>query len=351
MLIAGLLDENRYSYTLNSVAKEYIGQTKKEEILKAEADSWGVDAKAEMWKLPAASVGNYAEADADITYELFKRFQHLIDEEDISRIVEMESDLFPCLVDMKFKGVRFDQEKAAQLRAEFAAHEEFLLQNIKKETGIDVEVWAAASIQKVFDKLNVKYDRTKTGAPSFTKNFLTTHTNPIVANIAEIRELNKARSSFIDSLEKHVRNGRIHADINQLRSDAGGTITGRFSYRTPTYNRYLVKTELENCFYQKRNIPGVVLTTANKEPRILVHFAILSEIRGSEDLKAAYQTGDADFHQVVADIAKITRKQAKKINLGIMYGMGKNKLMGELGLNKTRSRKEFGTIIIKCSLY
>ena len=177
MLIAGLLDENRYSYTLNSVAKEYIGQTKKEEILKAEADSWGVDAKAEMWKLPAASVGNYAEADADITYELFKRFQHLIDEEDISRIVEMESDLFPCLVDMKFKGVRFDQEKASQLRAEFAAHEEFLLQNIKKETGIDVEVWAAASIQKVFDKLNVKYDRTKTGAPSFTKNFLTTHTN------------------------------------------------------------------------------------------------------------------------------------------------------------------------------
>ena len=86
--------------------------------------------EAEMWNLPAAAVGNYAEADADITYELFKRFQHLIDEEDISRIVEMESDLFPCFVDMKFKGVRFDQEKAAQLRADFAAHEEFLLQNL-----------------------------------------------------------------------------------------------------------------------------------------------------------------------------------------------------------------------------
>ena len=339
MLITGLLDENRYSYTLNSVAKEYIGQTKKEEILKAEADSWGVDAKAEMWKLPAASVGNYAEADADITYELFKRFQHLIDEEDISRIVEMESDLFPCLVDMKFKGVRFDQEKAAQLRAEFAAHEEFLLQNIKKETGIDVEVWAAASIQKVFDKLNVKYDRTKTGAPSFTKNFLTTHTNPIVASIAEIRELNKARSSFIESLEKHVRNGRIHADINQLRSDAGGTITGRFSYRNPNLQQIPSKNRIRELFLPEEGHEWGCFDYSQQEPRILVHFAILSEIRGSESLKAAYQTGDADFHQVVADIAKITRKQAKRINLGIMYGMGKNKLMGELGLTKLEAER------------
>ena len=334
MLIAGLLDENRFSYSLNAVAKEYIGQTKKEDILRAEADAWGIDAKAEMWKLPAASVGNYAEADADITFELHKHFQFLIQQEDIRRIVDLESELFPCLVDMKFKGVRFDEEKAGELRADFAAQEEFLLQNIKSQTGIDIEVWAAASIQKVFDKLNIKYDRTDKGAPSFTKNFLATHTNPIVSSIAEIRELNKARSTFIDSLAKHVRKGRIHADINQLRSDAGGTITGRFSYANPNLQQIPVKNRIRELFLPEEGHEWGCFDYSQQEPRILVHFSVLSEIGGSEKLKDEYDNPEADFHQMVADIAKITRKQAKKINLGIMYGMGKNKLMGELGLTK-----------------
>ena len=53
----------------------------------------------------------------------------------------------------------------------------------------------------------------------------------------------------------------------------------------------------------------------------------------------AYNEGDADFHQVVADMAGIERKQAKTINLGLMYGMGKNKLMSELGLHERISRE------------
>jgi DNA polymerase I-like protein with 3'-5' exonuclease and polymerase domains len=160
-----------------------------------------------------------------------------------------------------------------------------------------------------------------------------------VASIAEIRELNKARSSFIESLEKHVRNGRIHADINQLRSDAGGTITGRFSYRNPNLQQIPSKNRIRELFLPEEGHEWGCFDYSQQEPRILVHFAILSEIRGSETLKAAYQTGDADFHQVVADIAKITRKQAKRINLGIMYGMGKNKLMGELGLTKLEAER------------
>ena len=57
--------------------------------------------------------------------------------------------------------------------------------------------------------------------------------------IAEARELNKAHTTFIDSITKHEHKGRIHADINQIRSDQGGTVTGRFSMSNPNYNRYL----------------------------------------------------------------------------------------------------------------
>ena len=55
--------------------------------------------------------------------------------------------------------------------------------------------------------------------------------------IAEARELNKAHSTFIDSITKHAVNGRIHADINQIRSDAGGTVTGRFSMSNPNHQQ------------------------------------------------------------------------------------------------------------------
>ena len=67
-----------------------------------------------------------------------------------------------------------------------------------------------------------------------------------------------------------------------------------------------------------------------------MHYAQLQNLPGVYDLVDAYKQGDADFHQVVADMAGIERKQAKTINLGLMYGMGKNKLHG-----RTRFSKRF----------
>ena len=78
---------------------------------------------------------------------------------------------------------------------------------------------------------------------------------------------------------------------------------------------------------------------SQQEPRILVHYAKLQNLNGVDEIVEAYNQGDADFHQVVADMAGIERKQAKTINLGLMYGMGKNKLMAELGLMKESAEK------------
>jgi DNA polymerase I-like protein with 3'-5' exonuclease and polymerase domains len=62
-------------------------------------------------------------------------------------------------------------------------------------------------------------------------------------------------------------------------------------------------------------------------------------MEGTQTIVDAYNDGSADFHQMIADMAGIDRKQAKTINLGIMYGMGKNKLMAELGLMKDSAEK------------
>jgi DNA polymerase I-like protein with 3'-5' exonuclease and polymerase domains len=72
MVMSSLIDENRISYTLNSIAFEYLREVKDEKGLKEAAEAAGVDAKSEMYKLPAMYVGAYAEKDAELTLELFK---------------------------------------------------------------------------------------------------------------------------------------------------------------------------------------------------------------------------------------------------------------------------------------
>ena len=227
MIAASLIDENRLSYQLNTLSKHYIGMGKDESILNAAAKEYGIDAKKDMWRLPPMFVGQYAERDAESTLKLWQRLETELYKEELWDIFNLETKLFPCLVDMRFKGVRVDLEKADQIKKDLINRERKLINKIKDLTGIDVEIMAARSIAKAFDKLKLPYDRTeKSKEPSFTKNFLQNHPHELPKAIAEARELNKAHSTFIDSITKHAVNGRIHADINQIRSDAGGTVTG-----------------------------------------------------------------------------------------------------------------------------
>jgi DNA polymerase-1 len=234
MIASALVDENQMRYDLNNCSKRYTGKTKNETDLYAAARDWGVDAKAEMYKLPAIYVGAYAEKDAELTLELWQELKKEILHQDIQSIFDLETELFPCLVDMRFLGVRVDVEQAQKLKEELNKEEKELLQLVKKETQVDVQIWAARSIAQVFQKLNLPYDSTeKTNSPSFTKNFLQNHPHPLVKRIARAREINKAHTTFIDTILKHSFKGRIHAEINQLRGDNGGTVTGRFSYSNP----------------------------------------------------------------------------------------------------------------------
>ena len=199
--------------------------------------------------------------------------------QDIESIFDLETDLFPCLIDMKFKGVRVDVEKAHQLKEKLLAQETALLQEIKKETQIDAQIWAARSIAKVFDKLNLPYERTlKTSAPSFTKNFLSEHEHPLVKKIAKAREINKAHTTFIDTILRYEHKGRIHADINQIRSDQGGTVTGRFSYSNPNLQQIPARNKdlgpmIRSLFIPEENCTWGCFDYSQQEPRLVVHFA------------------------------------------------------------------------------
>ena len=345
MIAASLIDENRLSYQLNTLAKHYVGIGKDEKILYEAAKDYGVNPKKEMWRLPAMFVGQYAERDAEVTLKLWQRLHRELHDQELMDVFKLETKLFPCLIEMRFKGVRVDLEKAQKIKTNLMSREKKILTKIKDLTGINVEIMAARSIAKAFDKLGLPYDRTqKSKEPSFTKNFLQNHPHELARAIADAREINKAHTTFIDSITKHAHNGRIHADINQIRSDQGGTVTGRFSMSNPNLQQIPARHPelgpmIRSIFIPEEKCKWGSFDYSQQEPRILVHYAKLQNLPGVHEIVDAYRTGDADFHQVVAEMAGIERKQAKTINLGLMYGMGKNKLMAELGLMKESAEK------------
>ena len=114
------------------------------------------------------------------------------------------------------QGVREDLEKAEVLKDRLEKQEQEVLASVG---GQDIDIWAAQSIAKAFDEVGLKYPRTqKIDAPSFTKNFLANHEHELPRAVVRARELNKARTTFIDAILKHQHNGRIYAEAHPPRS-------------------------------------------------------------------------------------------------------------------------------------
>tara|TARA_E500000318_G_scaffold52412_1_gene48909 strand:- start:855 stop:2726 length:1872 start_codon:yes stop_codon:yes gene_type:complete len=340
MIAGALIDENRYTYKLNALAKDYLGELKAETDLREAAKAHGVDPKGEMWMLPAEHVGYYAEQDARLTYLLWQRFKHEIASQSLETIWDLESKLLPILIKMRMKGIRVDTEKASILQKDFSSKEKTILLKIKKLVGKDIDIWNARQIGFAFDKLDIEYPKTiKTQEPSFTQNWLSNNPHEISKLIVQAREVNKFHNTFLNSIMKFAHKGRIHAEINQLRSDSGGTVSGRLSMSSPNLQQLPARNKefgplIRGLFLPEEGCKWGSFDYSQQEPRLVVHYAasIGEGYQGSQELVEAYANADADFHQTVADICGIERKQAKTIGLGLMYGMGKNKLANMLGL-------------------
>ena len=113
--MTSLVNENRFRYDLNSVSQDYTGLGKSENALQDAAKEWGVDAKSEMYKLPAMYVGEYAEKDAEITLALWQELKKQIEFQDLQSIVDLEKEVLPCILDMKIKGVRVSEKQVDKL--------------------------------------------------------------------------------------------------------------------------------------------------------------------------------------------------------------------------------------------
>ena len=406
MIAASVIDETRMRYSLDSISKDYLKESKYKYDLAEKVLEWSngmiKDPMSNMHKLPHHLVKDYAEQDVNLTLKLWELFEKKLDEvlytkikadgskefKTCRKIFELETKLFPCLVDMKFKGVRIDVEKAKVLGKLLEKRRDNLLKIIKKHTDVDIDIWAASSIKALLEHEKITdYEKTKdrkkklkgkdgknilddkgepktelvpSTTPKLPKDYLKTHKNRFLRMIVKARECDKAKNTFVEGLLDFVHEGRIHADINQIRSDQGGTVTGRFSMSNPNLQQIpskgIIGKKMRELFIPDEGCVWGSFDYSQQEPRIVVHYALTlypyknpdiempNNLRESlERIEKSYKTSDVDFHQVVADMAQISRTTAKTINLGLFYGMGKIKLASELNLTKAQANTLFNT--------
>ena len=359
MIAASIIDENRPRYSLDSLAKDYLGESKyKGDLTDRALEEHGVsDPMSNMHLLPHDLVKDYAEQDVNLTLQLWKKFEKIIktpvntkskNKKTLENIFDLETRLFPCLVEMRFKGVRVDEEKAKLLGGDLKKEQAKIIEAIKKETKISVDIWAADSIQPLLEQQKITdYKVTpKTGRVSITKSYLESHPNKYLKMIAKARQLDKLFNTFVHGILKFVHKGRIHAEINQIRSEKGGTVTGRFSMSNPNLQQIPSRSDQGNkirgLFLPEEDHKWASFDYSQQEPRLVVHYALKNGLHGAEDMADEYNKNpDTDFHEIVAKMAKITRKQAKTINLGLFYGMGKTKLARSLELEDDEAKELF----------
>ena len=333
-----LINENRKSFSLDNIAYDYLKERKDETLLEDAVRSMvsaRANVKQNLWKLPSSYVGPYAEKDAELTMKVFLLQLPILEKEELIRVMKMESRLIPLLLSMRQKGVRVDIAKAEKLRDTLVKKQDQVQAELNSIAGQEVNVWANASIAKAYEKESIPFLRTAKGSPSFTQDWLESAQDNLSGLVLKVRKLYKLKSTFIENMiiEKSV-NGRIHSQLHST-----GTVTGRFSsshpnlQQVPAHDPELAPL-VRGLFIPEDGHEWVCVDYAQQEPRLLVHFASQTNNESAKLAQNQYKNDTStDFHTMVADMAKIKRKQAKTINLGLTYGMGKKKLAAELGLS------------------
>ena len=344
--IEHLIDENKLKYSLDSLSNYYLKKSKYEvELKEAVLFKFGKRAKIKesLWKLHANEVSEYAKEDALLTLGIYQKQQDRIKKEEIESIVDFESRLIPVLFHMRRKGVKVDVNKAHKIYDELEKKQNEVQSMLNRLGGAEVNVWANASLKEAYDKNSISYSHTAKGTPSFTASWLETQMDDVSKSILKVRKLDKIRNTFVKNMIiDKASNGRIYCGFNPM-----GTVTGRFSSQYPNLQQVPARDPelgplIRSLFIPEEGEEWVCADYSQQEPRVLVHYASLKGMETAIKVQDEFNKNeDTDFHQMVATMASIPRKQAKTINLGLFYGMGNKKLALELGLDQDQAYELF----------
>jgi DNA polymerase I-like protein with 3'-5' exonuclease and polymerase domains len=348
-----LLNEHRWSYALDVIARERLGRGKDESRLIMAAVSRGLDPKADLWRLPAEEVAAYAIEDAALPRDLWALQEPLLAADDLLAICALEHSLMPLYLDMRRRGVRVDIDYAERLRDQLRGEVDTIRNDIFNRVGFEVDLWAPRSVAKAFDAEGIVYGRTaKTKQPSITNELLKGTDHWLAAAVLAARQKDKLAGTFLDGvILGNLHNGRVHGEIHPLRGDDGGTVTGRLSMSDPNLQFIPKRTEegkrIRRCFIPEEGERWASCDFSQQEPRLVVHFASLvaaagGNVPGAIDARDRYINDPAlSYHQFTADLTGLPYSQAKALNLAIIYGRGIATTAAELHLTHDQTKALF----------
>lgn len=330
-----LLNEYSRSFSLAAVAQAHgVSAKKTDELYKHIAELFGCPAnKTAMqhyWELPGndPAAVDYAIGDGVSTLEVFLRQEAEIQGQNLNQIWQIENELIWTLFRMERRGIRVDVDYLEELLARIdrrvlKAYEAF-------PPGFNPR--SPNAVKAYVEQFATDWPTTDKGNPSFTEKWLKTF--PEGKHVIAVRKWTNLANSFARPLvESHAFKGRVHANLNQLKADDYGTVSGRLSCSLPNLQQ-VPKHDKElavlfrRCFLADEGYQLAEGDYSQCEPRLFTHYS--AEPRLVEGYNA---DPPADMHDVVAKMFEVDRGTvAKRMNMGILTGMQPRTFSGHMGL-------------------
>jgi DNA polymerase I-like protein with 3'-5' exonuclease and polymerase domains len=343
-----LLNSEVPDVSLEGLSRTYLGIGKESNILYDWLARWLGGAandrqRKHLYLAPPQLAGPYAQSDAALPIRILQKQWPKMHERGVLDLFDLECRLIPLLVEMRFRGAPVFLDYAEQVYDELGEELDILEQKLKDFAGQPVNPNAGASVGSAFKKHGIPipmvFDK-KTGMSksSFSADLLEEIDHPIPELILEYRRTAKVRNTFVKSyiIEKNV-NGRVHCSFHPLRGEGRGARSGRFSSADPNLQNIPVRSEIGKKvrrMFGKKGNTWIKWDFSQIEYRMLAHHAVGP---GSDDIRRAYNDNpDIDYHEFTGELIRLKtgiildRRPVKNINFGIIYGMGKPKLVADL---------------------
>jgi DNA polymerase I len=285
-----------------------------------------------MDQVPIAEAASYAAADAAICLRLIPQLGDELGTHNAQGLFNtMEMPLIPVLADMEEAGIKLDTAFFAKFSRELEEKLAEIETSIHQEVGYAFNLNSTQQLSEaLFEKLGLeppdRARKTASGYYSTAAGVLEAMTgqHPVIEWMLDYRELEKLRSTYVDSLPQQINpdTGRVHTSLNQT-----GTVTGRIASSNPNLQNIPIRTEIgrrvRNGFIAQPGWQLMAVDYSQIELRIVAHMAqdtaMLAAFRAGQDIHA---TTAAAVHGIqLKEVTPEMRRHAKAINFGLIYGM------------------------------
>ncbi|MGB2543510.1 MAG: DNA polymerase I [Candidatus Micropelagos thuwalensis] len=294
-------------------------------------------------QVPLEKATPYAAEDADITFRLWQMMRpELVKDSVVSVYQTTEKPLVPVIVDMEKNGICVDRNVLSRLSGEFAQKMAAMEEDIYKFAGETFNIASPKQLGDIlFDKMGLPGGKkTKTGAWGTGADVLeglAAEGHDLAAQVLEWRGLAKLKSTYTDALPEFINpeTGRIHTSYS-----LASTTTGRLASSDPNLQNIPIRTEdgrrIRTAFVAEKGNLLVSADYSQIELRLLAHIADIDSLRQAfadgQDIHA--MTASEMFGVPLADMTAETRRRAKAINFGIIYGISAFGLANQLGISR-----------------